>query len=381
MKSSEKKILGIELVMMFLLILNIFWFKMSNPYITAFLLLIIFGISILLLGYEKDRHRFKKDGILMIIIYALVYELLIYISGIFLGFVNNGYSLSFLNIIRNITPVILIILAEEFLRYELIVKGEKRKGLVVLSVIVFILLDLSVTLHLYNWKDYNDLIEMIAITLIPSISKNILYTYWVLKFGYLSNMIYRFIMELAIYLIPILPNFNIYLEAVITFIYPILLFIITKKTLKEEKEEDDIRKSGIISKFISGLMIIFLIVIVILTSGVFKYYFLSIGSGSMSPNINKGDVVIVKKVNDEELKEIKSDDVLVFKQDERVVAHRVIEVRIEDNHYSFITKGDNNDEEDNWVITEDMVIGTTTIRIPLIGYPTIWLNELIGGIS
>lgn len=381
MKISEKKILGMGLIMIIMLLLNIFWFKISNPYIIAFILLVIFGISILLLGYERDRHRFKKDGLLMIIIYALAYQFIIYISGIFLGFVNNGYSLSLINIIRNIAPVILIIIAEEFLRYELVVKGEKQKGLIVLSVVVFILLDISVSLHLYNWSDYNDLIEMVAIILIPSISKNILYTYWVLKFGYLSNMIYRLIMELPVYLIPIIPNLNIYLEAVITFIYPIILFVITKKTIKEEKEDDDVRKNKIVGKITSGIIIIFLIVLVVLTSGVFKYYFLSIGSGSMSPNINKGDVVIVKKVNEEELKEIKSGDVLVFKQEDRVVVHRVIEVRIEDDHYSFITKGDNNDEEDNWIIDESDVIGTTTIRIPVVGYPTIWLNELIGGIS
>lgn len=380
MKSSEKKILGIELVIILLLLLNIFWFKMPNSYLTAFLLLIIFGISVLLLGYEKDRHRFKKDGLLMVIAFALVYQFLIYISGIFLGFVNNGYSLSILNIIRNIAPVILLIITEELLRYELVVKGEKKKGLIILSVVLFILLDISVSLYLYNLTNYNDLIEMIAIILIPSISKNILYTYFVLRFGYLSNIVYRLIMELPTYLIPIIPNINVYLEAVITFIYPIILYVITKKTLKEEQEED-LRKNKVIPNIVSGVVIIFLLVIVALTSGVFKYYFLSIGSGSMSPNINKGDVVIVKKVAEEELNEIKSGDVLVFRQDDRVVVHRVIEVRVEDNQYSFITKGDNNDEEDNWVITGDMVIGTTTLRIPVVGYPTIWLNEILGGIS
>ena len=316
----------------------------------------------------------------MVIAFALVYHFLIYISGIFLGFVNNGYSLSFLNIIRNIAPVILLILSEELLRYELVVKGEKKKGLIILSVVLFILLDISVSLYLYNLTNYNDLIEMIAIILIPSISKNILYTYFVLRFGYLSNIVYRLIMELPTYLIPIIPNINVYLEAVITFIYPIILYVITKKTLKEEQEED-LRKNKVIPNIVSGVVIIFLLVIVALTSGVFKYYFLSIGSGSMSPNINKGDVVIVKKVNEDELNEIKSGDVLVFRQDDRVVVHRVIEVRVEDDQYSFITKGDNNDEEDNWVITGDMIIGTTTLRIPVVGYPTIWLNEILGGIS
>ena len=55
--------------------------------------------------------------------------------------------------------------------------------------------------------------------------------------------------------------------------------------------------------------------------------------------------------------------------------HRVIEV----NDNTFKTKGDNNDEEDAWVVNKKDIIGITKVRIPLLGYPTVWLNELLGG--
>lgn len=41
------------------------------------------------------------------------------------------------------------------------------------------------------------------------------------------------------------------------------------------------------------------------------------------------------------------------------------------------TKGDNNNANDPWVITEDDMIGTVSFMIPYIGYPSVWVNELL----
>ena len=62
-----------------------------------------------------------------------------------------------------------------------------------------------------------------------------------------------------------------------------------------------------------------------------------------------------------------------------MIVHRVINIVEEDGQYYFYTKGDNNNSEDNFAIYEDMVVGIVNIRLPFIGYPTIWFNELIGG--
>ena len=42
----------------------------------------------------------------------------------------------------------------------------------------------------------------------------------------------------------------------------------------------------------------------------------------------------------------------------------------------FYSKGDANESEDNWVITEDMIIGIVNVKIPYLGLHTVWLNEL-----
>ena len=375
MKSSEKKILTLEIVSLIFLLFNLFLFKFDNIYVVfTFLLLLLITLN-LITGLEKNRKRFKKDGIILSIIFTLSYLFIIYLSGLFLGFERNGYSLTFLNIVRNSFPILVVIIISEFLRFELNTKSENQKLLIILGTILFVLVDINIAMQVYDFSNLNDLLEMAALVILPSITKNILLTYFSLEFGLASTLIYRIITEIYVYLVPILPDFNIYLESIITFVYPLILLKITKLMLKTDEEKEITVKNKNISKFVNVFAILIMLVIVSLTSGVFKYYFLSIGSGSMTPNINKGDIVIVEKLKESELEKIKKGDVLVYQKENQVIVHRVTEV----NDNTFKTKGDNNDEEDAWVVNKKDIIGITKVRIPLLGYPTVWLNELLGG--
>ena len=142
MKKSEKKLLGLEIFLILLFLINLV-FLQANNYIIAIAIIIIFFLSTFILGFEEDRHRFKKDGILFAIIFAIIYEIFIYISGIFLGFLKSGYSFTLVSIFKNIIPFAMIIFTGEILRHEFIVKGEKKKIFYILTVILFVLIDTS----------------------------------------------------------------------------------------------------------------------------------------------------------------------------------------------------------------------------------------------
>lgn len=43
--------------------------------------------------------------------------------------------------------------------------------------------------------------------------------------------------------------------------------------------------------------------------------------------------------------------------------------------YFIYTKGDANSNYDEYKITKDMIIGVVKFKIPLLGYPTVLLNE------
>lgn len=97
----------------------------------------------------------------------------------------------------------------------------------------------------------------------------------------------------------------------------------------------------------------------------------------MSPNINKGDIVIFEKVEDDEaIQSLKENQVLVFKHSGVIVVHRIVDIKKVKGEYYFYTKGDANNNEDSYAITKDMIVGVVDVRIPLIGLPTVWLNEM-----
>ena len=91
----------------------------------------------------------------------------------------------------------------------------------------------------------------------------------------------------------------------------------------------------------------------------------------MEPVISKGDVVIV----DKDFKKFESGDILAYAYEGKVIVHRIVKIIDAEDETFVYTKGDANNNYDNYKITKDMFIGIVKIKIPFIGYPTVLLNE------
>ena len=121
-------------------------------------------------------------------------------------------------------------------------------------------------------------------------------------------------------------------------------------------------------------IILILIMMIYFVSGYFKFYAIAIATGSMVPNINKGDVVIINKEFKE--KDLEVGKVIAYSYNDKVVVHRIYkEVKI-DKELIIYTKGDANSNMDEYKITKDMIIGIVNKKIPWIGYPTVMINEI-----
>ncbi len=99
------------------------------------------------------------------------------------------------------------------------------------------------------------------------------------------------------------------------------------------------------------------------------YSIMSVLTGSMEPNYNVGDIVIIKKTDADELK-VK--DVITFYSSDpdyegMIVTHRIIDIIDESGHLEFETKGDNNQIADIENVSEKDVIGKVQGRIPYVG--------------
>ncbi len=95
-------------------------------------------------------------------------------------------------------------------------------------------------------------------------------------------------------------------------------------------------------------------------------------SGSMKPNIEIGDVVIVKKE-----KELKEGDIISYRKGKSVITHRITSITEENGEKVYRTKGDNNNAEDSEKITEEIIEGKVTKIIPKIGNITFILKNKV----
>ena len=99
-------------------------------------------------------------------------------------------------------------------------------------------------------------------------------------------------------------------------------------------------------------------------ANILGYSFFEVATGSMSPTIEIGDVVVVKIV-----KEVNKDDIIVYKEGPNFITHRLI--KKEDD--KLIAKGDANNSEDK-PIQMEQILGKVEKIIPKIG---IWKKVLL----
>ena len=92
-------------------------------------------------------------------------------------------------------------------------------------------------------------------------------------------------------------------------------------------------------------------------SSFFGYSMFEVQTGSMSPTIKAGDMILVKNVP-----EIKVDDVITYKEDGEFITHRVKEIYRE----TLVTQGDANNSLDNPIIKEQ-VVGKVISIFPYFG--------------
>lgn len=380
MTKSEKRLIAIELIMSLVFLLNILVKNIINEYIVFFTICMALGLIIFLMGYEKDQNldnNTKKKLLLYVGIYCVGFIILEFGLGLILDYIKTPYKRDLLNILNNILSITIIIISSEFLRYMLVKKGEKQKIILILAFILFVLLDLTLNAKYYNLDNLSELLKYGTIVFLPSIFKNYILTKFAHQYGISQNILYRLILELYIYIVPFTPDLGIYLESVLLMAFPLLLNGIITIGFEKEKKKD-FRKSKLKKRVITTTIVLIVSIIVALNSNLFRFWVAAIGSGSMEPTINIGDVIVVDKYYQNHLDKLKEGDILVFKIGKKIYTHRIIGIEEKNGNYYFKTKGDRKGQiEDSWTVTNKDVIGIVKFKIKYIGYPTVWLSEIL----
>ncbi len=215
-------------------------------------------------------------------------------------------------------------------------------------------------------------------TIVPLIVTNCLFTYLSIMSANLPATIYRCLLMLMTILLPIFPALNWLIKAMMEIVLVIIASLyVNYVDIKSSRimTRRQVKKESVVSYI---PFVIVLVVLVCFISGTFKYQPIAVLSNSMLPTFARGDAVIMKKIDKKDLKKLKKGTILYYSKEGRLIVHRIVSVKhTDDGKVEATTKGDNNNANDPWVITEDDMIGTVSFMIPYIGYPSVWVNELL----
>ena len=89
-----------------------------------------------------------------------------------------------------------------------------------------------------------------------------------------------------------------------------------------------------------------------------------ITTNSMSPKLKDGDILIIKKEKEENLK---IGDIITFQKNGINITHRITKIEEEQGKKIYTTKGDNNTVEDSEKVKYEEIKGKELIKIPLLG--------------
>ena len=372
--NSVKKIISIEILMIFILVCNFFIPFLFGDYKYLLFILAVGVFCYFYIGI--DTNKSIKSGPLFktMLIYLILFFMLIYLAGLFIGFNRTIYSHTILNVLKNILPVVSVIGVSEVLRYVFINKSNKDKTVIALSYITFLLLDICIGYYSYDLKITEQIYQFIGICILGGITRNILMTLFCIRTDYTNSIQYRLIMDLYIYIVPIVPALGPYINSIISIVLPLILCFVTMNSTRKKKLDNPVKRKR--NDIVFAIVLTILLTLVLINSGLVKYQTLVIGSNSMKEYMSRGDVVLIEKYNNKEKEKIKKGDILVFKYDNKIITHRVIEIVQRDDSNYYVTKGDNNNAKDAGVRNNDNVIGVVRKRFKKIGLPSIWINEL-----
>lgn len=384
MRYLNKKVVALYAVIITFLIGRVFIFSGSLVSKYTSLCNPLFWLFMAILSYlvardePSPKMRNKYDITQSIVIIVIIYCMIYFSLGLVFGYERSPYSHEVIAILKNLWTFISVIVFQEFTRYQLVKLSPKRIGYYALITALFIIAEIDFWNFSSNFSNNVEFFKYMSQTIVPLIVTNCLFTYLSIMSANLPATIYRCLLMLMTILLPIFPALNWLIKAMMEIVLVIIASLyVNYVDIKSSRimTRRQVKKESVVSYI---PFVIVLVVLVCFISGTFKYQPIAVLSNSMLPTFARGDAVIMKKIDKKDLKKLKKGTILYYSKEGRLIVHRIVSVKhTDDGKVEATTKGDNNNANDPWVITEDDMIGTVSFMIPYIGYPSVWVNELL----
>ncbi|MFZ1258551.1 MAG: signal peptidase I [Candidatus Saccharimonas sp.] len=326
---------------------------------------------------KGDRLRHKGDKAFVVGSVLAIWFVIYFLSGLVLTYTHNALVTGWRGVALNIVGYGLTAGCLEYVRYKsMLLAG--RRNVLWFGVIVALLFALP-NMNLARIEDLataEEVVKMVFSNVVPMVVASFLLTYLAATAGLPSQLTYQLGYIASVILIPVIPKHDWYLIGVSSVLLTIAVYIAIDRTRKDRLERRRVRSRH--PRWAYDVMLIAVMTgLVMFMTGFFAYKPMAIVSNSMVPVFSRGSVVIAEKVNDP--MDVQVGDILQYESSGKMITHRVIAIDAAadgSGNKVFITKGDNSPSRDNPVAAKQAV-GIIRAQIPYIGYPTVWLRELV----
>jgi len=371
MNKDTKKLYTISLLIFAVLFATLFISVKNSRIVTACLLLPLTLVTCFLVRKRTSFSINKKEVLLLTSVLAVLYVILKEMTGLYFEFYKNPYFITPKILLTYILPLGAIIAMTEIIRSVLL--AQKNKPIAIISFLICVITEILMFSTLSGLRNFNHFMDVVGLNLFPALSANVYYHYVSKRYGMLPNMVFRWITTLYIYFLPVFSGISDAITACIKIVLPILMLALTA-ALFEKKKKNAVRKGKKLGVVSCVLAIIIITSITMLISCQFRFGALVIATESMTGEMNKGDMIIYERFEGQPIKE---GQIIVFQQNESKIVHRVIKIENIGGELRYYTKGDANENVDEGYRQLSDIVGLTDIKISFIGYPTLWLRELI----
>ncbi len=368
---SDRKKLNILSIATLAVLLLVFILPGNSGRITAAILLL--PLAALVWVFIKKRSILSlntRQVIMLIAVIGVLYIILYYLTGLKFGFVKNPYRLTIKNFFQFFLPTAAIIFSTEVIRY--VMRAQNSKLADVLSYLSCVTAEVLITATLGSISRFHRFMDFLGLALFPAIVANILYHYLSKRYGPIPNIIYRGCTTLYLYLFAVVPAMPDPLFAFLNLIVPMAVYSFIDM-LYEKKRRYALGKKNKAAAPLTVATVVIMAALIMLISNRFAYGALVIATDSMTGELNRGDAAIFEQYDGQV---ITDGQVIVFEKDGSTVVHRVVDIKCINGVNRYYTKGDVNEDIDEGYITGSNIMGIVSMKVPYVGYPTLWMRGL-----
>lgn len=348
----------------------------ARTYVVQPILWGILAWAILVLPRYSPSGKLKFKTTIIQLAFAIgFFQVILYaIGGLLYSFGKSPYSFTPTGILSNLFFAGSMLAGMELSRAWLINRMGKKRTLLVLAFVSVFYTFLSLPLaSITSLGPELASITYVNSTVLPTLAENLLASFLALLGGPVAAIAYRGVLQAFWWFCPILPDLPWAFQGLIGTAVPIVGLEVANslRAWRPRRRQARREKEGSMAGWI--VTIVVAVAIIWFAVGLFPVFPTTVISGSMTPTLKVGDVVIVAEASPDI---VKPGDIIQFRQPNGItIVHRVVEVREVKGSKVFITKGDANSEPDAIPVLPANVEGKVVFKIPKIGWAAIGVKD------